>query len=86
MEIVITFDGASRAIQAEQFLLERGMPVKVMPTPSGVRAGCGFCLRLPPELARDALSQLMEFGMPHAGAFIRRERSGGDSYEIFEPE
>ena len=84
METVITFAGASHAIQAEQFLLELGLPVKVMPTPSDVGAGCGFCLRLPPELARDALAKLAEGGIPHSATFIRRERDGRDAYEIFD--
>ena len=48
---------------AEKALLEGGLSVKVMPVPSSVREGCGFCLRLIPEELERAAIFLSEHGI-----------------------
>lgn len=59
-EIVFTFASAHYAIQAENILLKASLPVKVMPLPGAIRAGCGLCLRLPLPKAGTAQRLLKE--------------------------
>ena len=47
---------------AEQALTEQAIYVRVMPVPSGIRAGCGFCLRFLPEDIDGAAAFLAERG------------------------
>jgi hypothetical protein len=55
-EVIVGFENVSQAIMAEQTLTGQGFDVRVMPVPSGIRAGCGFCLRfLPEDLERAAV-------------------------------
>jgi hypothetical protein len=84
MEALINFEGASRAILAERILSEAGLPVKVMPTPSAVREGCGFCLRLPPERVREALDLLGGLGEPRPEIFVRKPGDGGEYVQFSE--
>ena len=54
-EVIVCFESAAHAVMAERDIAGRGIPVRVMPMPSSIRAGCGFCLRvLPEDLARAA--------------------------------
>ena len=43
-EIVFTFSSTHIVIAAESALLKEGIPVKVRPLPSAIRAGCGLTL------------------------------------------
>lgn len=54
MEILYTFQNTHIVISAEQALLQAGLPVKVMPVPGAITAGCGMCLRLPQECSGQA--------------------------------
>jgi hypothetical protein len=70
-EVIVGFEGVSQAIMAEQALTERGFYVRVMPMPSGIRTGCGFCLRfLPEDLAR-AAAFLAEKGLAVQEAWVK---------------
>jgi hypothetical protein len=62
-ELIVGFGGVSQAILAEQTLTEQGFPVRVMPLPASIRAGCGFCLRFFPEDLKRAAAFLAEHGM-----------------------
>lgn len=57
-EILFTFDSTAHAIAAEQLLLAKGLGVTVMPLPAAIHAGCGICLRLPPQLLPAALQEI----------------------------
>ena len=46
---IICLENVSNAILAEKKLIENNFSVKVMPTPSGIKTGCGFCLRFSPD-------------------------------------
>jgi hypothetical protein len=80
MEIVINFANVSSAILAEQILSKADIPVMVMPTPSSVQAGCGFCLRLSPVLLDAAIERLDLCGVSYSGVFSRSVEQGKDIY------
>lgn len=48
-EILFAFPSTSCAILGEKVLLAESLSVTVMPLPASIKAGCGICLRLPPE-------------------------------------
>jgi hypothetical protein len=80
-EIIICFEGTSEAIMAEQALLERALEVRVMPKPSDIKAGCGFCLRFSPELLKKVAELLTELGIKGTESYrMRREDNGVVSY------
>ena len=81
MEAIICFESVSKAIAAEQLLAKNTFSVKVMPTPSSVRAGCGICLRFLPEELRKAADFLFEQGFTDTEAYMREEAGGMASYE-----
>ncbi|MDR3302168.1 MAG: DUF3343 domain-containing protein [Spirochaetaceae bacterium] len=62
-EAIICFESTSQAIMAEQAFLERKLDVRVMPKPSSIKAGCGFCLRFMPEALEQAVAFLSECGV-----------------------
>ena len=66
---------------AEQTLIENKYPVRVMPLPSGIREGCGFCLRFFPEQLEGAVEFLSERGFTIAEAFIQEETGATVSYK-----
>jgi len=72
-EIIVRFERVTEAIMAEEALAEAGFAVRVMPTPSGIRKGCGFCLRFAPEDAARAAAFLAERGIAVTAGYIREE-------------
>lgn len=78
-EIIVGFESVAAAIMAEQALTEHAFYVRVMPMPSGIRAGCGFCLRFLPEDIDKAAAFLSERGFNIKEAW---EKSiGSESYK-----
>jgi hypothetical protein len=75
-EGIICFESVAQAIMAEQALIERKFLVKVMPTPSSIRGGCGFCLRFLPEDLENAAVFLLERGLPVTEAYLREGVDG----------
>lgn len=49
IEAIICFESTAQAIMVEQALMEQAFSVRVMPKPSVIQAGCGFCLRFLPD-------------------------------------
>jgi len=82
-EAIVCFESVSGAILAEQALAEGGIRAPVMPKPSAILKGCGFCLRFAPADLAPALAFLMEKGFADMGidAFLRTETGGGTRYE-----
>ena len=80
-EAIICFENASKAIMAEQALTGNSFTVWVMPTPSGIRGGCGFCLRFPPEDLKRAVAFLSEKGLAETEAYLREETGGHITYK-----
>ena len=66
---------------AEQFLAERKFSVRIMPTPAGIRGGCGFCLRFFPEDIKCAAAFLLERGVSVTEAYQREEINMSISYK-----
>ena len=60
---------------AEQALIGEKFSVRIMPTPSGIRAGCGFCLRFFPEDLKRAAAFLFERGINLTEAYLQEEGS-----------
>ena len=66
---------------AEQALSEVKLPVRVMPTPSSIRPGCGFCLRFMAEDLEKAVSFLSERGFSVTEAYLCTKAEGQVSYK-----
>jgi hypothetical protein len=62
---------------AEQALLEEAFYVRVMPKPSVIEAGCGFCLRFLPDDIDKAVSFLSTRGV-NIKEIYRVEKSGAN--------
>lgn len=58
MEIVFTFYNTHSVITGEKAMLSQNLPVQVAEIPTAVSAGCGLCLRLPPEYLEQGFSAL----------------------------
>ncbi|MDR1232281.1 MAG: DUF3343 domain-containing protein [Spirochaetaceae bacterium] len=76
VESIICFESTTQAIRAEQVLLGNAFDVRVMPKPTGIEAGCGFCLRFLPEDVEKAVAFLLSCGI-RVGETYRTEESGG---------
>lgn len=59
MKLVITFPGTTQALRMEKEARERGLPGRLIPVPSAIRAGCGMAWSAPVEL-RSQLESLLE--------------------------
>lgn len=79
-EVIVYFESVTAAIMAEQALTGAGCAVRVMPTPSGIKAGCGFCLRFLPEDIEKAAAFLAERGLTVTEAYMREASGGVSSY------
>ena len=74
-EAIVCFENVTGAIMAEEILAEGKFCVGIMPTPSGIRGGCGFCLRFLPEDLERAAAFLFERGLAIKEAYMREEGS-----------
>lgn len=81
-EIVFAFAGTNHAIQAENILLSAGLPVRVMPLPSAIKAGCGICLRLSLPYSAKAKEELNKHDIPVQTTFYRTEKNGISHYTL----
>jgi hypothetical protein len=66
---------------AEQTLLEKAFYVRVMPKPSAIEAGCGFCLRFLPEDIEKVVPCLLECGIAVTEIYRKEESEGQVSYK-----
>lgn len=73
-DILFTFHNTHHSILAEKILLEGDIPVKVMPMPEAITAGCGLCLRLPEADGLCAYQLLKSSSISPRG--IYRKKSG----------
>jgi hypothetical protein len=80
-EYIVCFESAAQAILAEESLVEGNFSVRVMPVPSGIRAGCGFCLRFIPEELERAVAFLSERGLVLTEAYIRDDTKTSGFYK-----
>ena len=69
-EIIVAFENVSQAIMAEQELVKRAFDVRIMPTPSAIMAGCGFCLRFFPKDIERAAVFLSTLGLGIKEAWV----------------
>ena len=82
-EYVFTFSSTQHSIAAEQALCGASIPVKVMPLPPQIKAGCGLCLRLSGEVFAQAAEILAQHKIAFSGIFTRREEEGRSAYEPY---
>lgn len=47
--LIVTFHTTTGAMGAEKFLLEHGIPGRIIPVPREITAGCGLAWKAPPE-------------------------------------
>ena len=80
-EAIICFESVSVVILAEQALAGNNFSVRIMPTPSSIRGGCGFCLRFLPEDFERAAAFLLEKGFAVTEAYSREETEGRVFFE-----
>jgi hypothetical protein len=83
-EVIICFESTAQAIMAEQTLLEKAFYVRVMPKPSAIKAGCGFCLRFLPEDIAKIVPCLSECGIAVAEIYRMEESDGKVSYHALQ--
>lgn len=84
MELFLTFEGVSSAMQAERVLRAAGLPVGVAPLPPAIRAGCGFCLRLRRGDVGAARRALSAAGIPAGAAYQKAARAEAPEYLLWE--
>ncbi|MHB9292019.1 hypothetical protein Holit_01107 [Hollandina sp. SP2] len=65
---------------ADQALLEEAFNVRVMPKPSAIKAGCGFCLRFLPDDLEKAVLFLLKQGVHIKETYRKEESDGSVSY------
>jgi hypothetical protein len=70
---------------AEQTLLEEALYVRVMPKPSAIQAGCGFCLRFLPEDIEKVVPCLSKRGIAVREIYRMEESDGKVSYHRTAP-
>lgn len=80
MEILLAFDTTTRAIAAENALLEAQIAVNVMPIPSAIKAGCGICLRLAPQNFEDGKNLLTAKNLFADACYTRTAQNGTSTY------
>jgi hypothetical protein len=80
IESIICFESTAQAIMAEQALLQDAFYVRVMPKPSVIEAGCGFCLRFLPDDIDKAVSFLAKQGLNVKEIYHIEESGGTVSY------
>ncbi|MDR0382567.1 MAG: DUF3343 domain-containing protein [Spirochaetaceae bacterium] len=79
-ESLLCFESASQAVMAEQALLENAFDVRIMPKPSAIGAGCGFCLRFSPDDLEKAVAFLSERGIIAGETYLMKEADGKMTY------
>jgi hypothetical protein len=79
-ECIICFESTAQAIMAERALLDAAFNVRVMPKPSAIQAGCGFCLRFLPDGIERAIAFLAECGIGVDETYRMEEAGGTVSY------
>jgi len=80
MEYIITFNSTNNAIKAEQCLLTKKIPVGVLPLPTQLSAGCGICLRINIEDAKQVLRILNDNNINEIGLYTRVKENDGFIY------
>jgi hypothetical protein len=76
-EFIICFDSAALAIMAEQAFLENKFYVRVMPKPSAIKEGCGFCLRFLPDTFESVLAFLSKREIKYTGCYRMSQVADG---------
>jgi hypothetical protein len=80
VESIICFESTAQAIMAEKALLDAAFYVRVMPKPSVIKAGCGFCLRFLPYDIERIIAFLAECGISVNETYLMEEADGTISY------
>lgn len=81
---LLTFESSHAAIAAEQTLLEAGFPVRMLPLPSALGAGCGLALRFPAGEEKALRREIAEQGLQYQALYRVHPEDGGRRYEKLE--
>lgn len=68
--LVVTFDTATAAMEAEAFLRGRGLPGRIIPVPREITAGCGLAWKASPEAECELAAALAEADIPWAAMTV----------------
>lgn len=79
-EYILSFDSAYDAMAAEQALLQAGVPVRVMPLPASISAGCGICLRIVPDAWQQVFGILSGQPIRPPSVYLRTITDGKSQY------
>lgn len=63
LSLIVTFDATTQAMAAEQLLLAKGLPGRLIPVPREITAGCGLAWKAPPDAEQTILTALDEGGI-----------------------
>lgn len=66
---VVAFDSTHYAIQGEKTLKERGIDIKVIPTPREITASCGLSIRFNPQLLEQVKKIIEESSLSIKGIY-----------------
>lgn len=70
--LLVTFSSSHVAMETELLLEEAGLPVRLIPLPPQVHAGCGLALLCDLDLMDTVLSLMEENRLPHEGLYTGR--------------
>lgn len=85
-EAVLTFSSTNQAITAESILLSSEIPVKVMPLPSRIYAGCGICLRVQFSVLSTVKELLQTEQVSWQSIYSRTSENRNSEYQLIEKE
>ena len=68
--LILTFSKTVDAMAAESYLLDHGLPGRMIPVPREITAGCGLAWKAPPEAAEELLAAWRGGGLTWSEARI----------------
>jgi hypothetical protein len=67
LSLVISFDSTTAAMEAEELLMGKGLPGRIIPLPQEISAGCGLSWKAEPKDEGALLAALDEAAIPYSG-------------------
>jgi hypothetical protein len=83
MELLVTFETVSAALEGELLLKDTGIPCRIIPVPRALSASCGYALSVEAEDAEGFCGGLRGRGLSFVRIFRRGALPGkGGTYEL----
>ncbi len=83
-EIVFTFATTNYSIKAERTLRKSNIPIRIMPLPSEIKAGCGLCLRVSENFVAKAKEILVGSSIKIESIYRRTEENSKSKFTYLE--